>query len=88
MMREQKCFKSTKNNVFFVGILDEPKALLKAAHAQSSMTQVLYAQTDLVKHLKLDVTPTVFIFQGDQLILRYDNYMSCKAIKAQIAKHK
>lgn len=88
MMREQKCFKSKKNNVFFVGLIAKPEALLSAAFAQSAKTQVLYSETDLVASLKLDVTPTVFIFKGDQLIHRHDNYMTCKAIKAQISKHK
>jgi thioredoxin-related protein len=88
MMREHKCYKAKNNHVSFVGILAEPEALVKAAQEQSSNLNILYSKTDLVAHLKLDVTPTVFIFKDNQLVHRHDNYMSCKAIKTQILKHK
>lgn len=84
MMREQSCFKSPKNAVNFVGVMADPEEIVADVKAQNKKIKPLYSKVQIEIDLKLEVTPTVFIFKGKELVHRHDNFMDCKAIKEKL----
>lgn len=84
MMSSYKCFKSKKNAVHFVGLMSKPKDLIQDATTHGYKDKVLFAESEIAERLSLAVTPTVLIFKKEKLKYRFDNYMSCKDIVAQI----
>lgn len=85
MMIESKCLKGkSKVKNYFVGIQSPPEIMAKAVKKYIQLDQVLYSKGDLVEKLKIEVTPTVYIFKNSGLVKKIENYVSCRELKKLI----
>lgn len=82
MFKELKCLPSLKSTSHVVGVLSSPKELSEEVRRHSYKGPVYYSKAPLEKKLNLDVTPTIFVFKGESLISRIDNFASCAQLKS------
>lgn len=85
MMVESKCLKEkSKFKNYFIGIQSSPEIMAKSIKKYIQLDQVLYSKGDLVEKLKIDVTPTVYIFNNSKLVKKIENYVNCRELKKYI----
>ena len=84
MFKELSCLPKKKVTSHVVGVLSEPAMLLKEARSHAYKGPVYYSKNLIERRLDLEVTPTVFLFKGGELITRADNFVSCADLKSKL----